>query len=152
MPSAPVAAAALWLSERQWERIVPVISRDPRHGGNSGADIRLFVEAVLYHIRTGTPWRDLPPAFGAWNSIYVRYMRWSDKQRWQRIFQALHDDADFRAAHLNDTVLEVHRRLADIGMRSSSRVLALVESQRPPAAAVGPRERCGVSTPELADG
>ena len=123
-----------WLSAQQWELIRPVLQRNPRNGGNAGGDHRLFVEAVLCHIRTGTPWRDLPPQFGAWNSIYIRYKRWNDKKIWQRIFQVLGHDADFRAAHLNDAVLALHRKSAEIGMHASSRVLALLESQLPPPA------------------
>jgi putative transposase len=129
--------ASTWLSAQQWQRIVPLIQRNPRHGGNAGGDNRLFVEAVLCHIRTGTSWRSLPAEFGAWNSIYIRYKRWSEKKVWQRIFQALADDADFRAVYLNDTVLELHRKSADAGMHASSRVLALLESQLAPPAPPG---------------
>lgn len=122
-----------WLNAQQWERIVPLIQRNPRHGGSAGGDNRLFVEAVLCHIRTGTPWRDLSPEFGAWNSIYIRYKRWNEKKVWHRIFQILGDDAGFRATYLNDTVLELHRKSAEVGMHASSRVLALLESQQQPA-------------------
>jgi len=99
-----------WLNTEQWERILPLVQRNPRHGGNAGGDNRLFVEAVLYHIRNGTPWRDLPPEFGSWNSIYIRYKRWNERKIWCQIFQALSDDADFRAVYLNDSVLELHRK------------------------------------------
>jgi len=121
-----------WLSTEQWQRILPLIQRNPRHGGNAGGDYRLFVEAVLCHIRTGMPWRDLPPEFGTWNSIYIRYKRWNERKIWHRIFQALGDDADFRAVYLNDSVLALHRKSAEIGMHASSRVLALLESQLAP--------------------
>ena len=62
----------------------------------------MFVEAVLWIARTGSPWRDLPAAFGKWNSIFVRFNRWSEGGVWQRIFAALADD-------------EVRRRLATDG-------------------------------------
>jgi len=42
----------------------------PEDPGRSGKDNRLFVEAVLWIIRTGSPWRDIPPSFGDWNSVY----------------------------------------------------------------------------------
>ena len=50
----------LVLSDRQWEWIAPHIIGDERTRGSSGRDNRLFVEAVLWIARTGSPWRDLP--------------------------------------------------------------------------------------------
>jgi len=142
MKDAHLEQVSTWLSTQQWQRIQPLIHRNPRHGGIAGGDHRMFVEAVLCHIRTGKPWRDLPPQFGAWNSIYIRYKRWNEKNIWHRIFQALADDADFRAAYLSDAVLDLHRKSAQISMNPSSRVLALLESQLAPAARDGhPAER-----------
>ncbi|MBP7003434.1 transposase, partial [Amaricoccus sp.] len=50
----------LVLSDRQLERIAPHIIGDERTRGSSGRDNRRFVEAVLWLVRTGAPWRDLP--------------------------------------------------------------------------------------------
>jgi transposase len=44
--------------------------------GSSGRDNRLFVVAVLWLVRTGVPWRDLPEDFGPWNSVFRRFSRW----------------------------------------------------------------------------
>jgi len=49
-------------------------SSDP---GRTGADNRLFIEALLWLARTGSPWRDLPAFFGNWNSVFVHFSRWS---------------------------------------------------------------------------
>ena len=63
--------------------------------GCSGADNRAFIEAVLWIARTGSPWRDLPGESGNWNSLYVRFARWSDKAVWQGIFAVLREAGDF---------------------------------------------------------
>jgi putative transposase len=55
----------------------------------------MFVEGVLWIVRTGSPWRDLPEAFGDWNSVFRRFSRWSLKGVWWRIFEAMSDDPDF---------------------------------------------------------
>ncbi|MBC8643089.1 transposase [Caballeronia sp. EK] len=42
--------------------------------GRRGADNRLFVEALLWIARTGSPWRDLPKEFGRWHTAYIRFL------------------------------------------------------------------------------
>ena len=49
----------------------------------------MLVEGVLWIVRTGSPWRDLPEVFGEWNSVFRRFSRWSDKGVWRRIFEAM---------------------------------------------------------------
>jgi putative transposase len=56
----------LILSDSQWDRIAPELSGKAGDPGSSGRDNRLFIEAVLWIARTGSPWRDLPEAFGKW--------------------------------------------------------------------------------------
>ena len=53
------------------------------------------MEGVLWIVRTGSPWRDLPEAFGDWNSVFRRFSRWSIKGVWWRIFEAMSDDPDW---------------------------------------------------------
>ncbi len=62
------------LRDDQWERLEQLGL--PGHSGHVGVtakDNRLFVEAVLYRLRAGIPWRDLPPHFGNWHRVYVRF-------------------------------------------------------------------------------
>ena len=54
----------LVLSDSAWERMAPLIIGRPDQKGSTGRDNRMFVEAVLWIVRTGSPWRDLPR--GVW--------------------------------------------------------------------------------------
>ena len=45
-------------------------------------DLRMTVEGMLYRMRTGCPWRDLPKAFGNWNKVYKRFNAWSATGKW----------------------------------------------------------------------
>lgn len=99
----------LILSDRQWERIAPHIIGDERTRGTSGRDNRLFVEAVLWLVRTGVPWRDLPGDFGPWNSVFRRFSRWSRKGVWMRIFEAMSDDPDFEYLIVDSTIVRAHQ-------------------------------------------
>src|SRR5438309_11797925 len=67
----------LVLSDAAWERMAPLIIGRPDQKGSTGSDNRMFVEGVLWIVRTGSPWRDLPAAFGEWNSVFRRFSRWS---------------------------------------------------------------------------
>ena len=102
----------LVLSDEQWKRIEKLCVGKPEDPGGTGADNRMFVEAVLWIARTGSPWRDLPGIFGKWNSVFVRFNRWSEGGVWQRIFAALADDLDFEYLILDSTIVRVHQHAA----------------------------------------
>lgn len=102
----------LILNDSQWARMAPHIIGDGRSRGTSGQDNRLFVEAVLWIVRTGAPWRDLPDAFGHWNSVFRRFSRWSAKGVWHRIFAAMAEDPDFEYLILDSTIVRAHQHAA----------------------------------------
>ncbi len=64
------------LSDAQWARIEQLVPGKSTDSGRSGADNRLFVDAVLWMARCCAPWRDLPPEFGKWYSVHSRFRRW----------------------------------------------------------------------------
>ena len=66
------------IDDRMWEKLRPLLPLKPQ-GGRPGNDDRLFIEAVCWILRTGAPWRDLPPAYGNWKTVYNRYSRWVHK-------------------------------------------------------------------------
>ena len=102
----------LMLSDGQWERMAAHVIGDERRRGSSGRDNRMFVEAVPWVVRTGSPWRGLPDAFGTWNSAFRRFSRWSAKGVWHRIFAAMSDDPDFEYLILDSTIVRAHQHAA----------------------------------------
>ena len=97
------------LSEAQWERIAPLLPGKEGDPGRSGEDNRLFFEAILWLVRAGAPWRDLPTTFGKWSSVWKRFRRWALKGAFERIFAALSEDPDFEYALIDGTIVKVHR-------------------------------------------
>jgi putative transposase len=95
----------LVLSDAAWERMAPLIIGRPDQKGSTGRDNRMFVEGVLWIVRTGSPWRDLPEVFGEWNSVFRRFSRWSHKGVWRRIFEAMSDDPDFEYLIVDSTII-----------------------------------------------
>jgi transposase len=64
------------LTDAQWAKMEPHCLGKAGDPGRTGGDGRLFLEAVLWIVRTGSPWRDLPAEFGNWNSVFTRFRYW----------------------------------------------------------------------------
>ena len=75
--------------------IEPLVPGTARDRGVTAKDTRLFLEAVLWRVRVGGPWRDLPPGFGGWNSVFRRFRRWAQRGVFQRLFEAVSGAPDF---------------------------------------------------------
>ena len=97
------------LSDAQWERVAPLVPGKPGDPGRNGGDNRGFLEAVLWIARTGSPWRDLHPDFGLWNSIFRRFRRWATKGVFESLFKELSGDPDFEYAMIDGTIVRVHQ-------------------------------------------
>src|SRR3954449_5899681 len=75
-----------------WEKIAPLLPGKASDPGATAKDNRLFLEAVLWRVRTGVPWRDLPSDFGHWNSVFQRFRRWVKGGVFARVFECLSDE------------------------------------------------------------
>ena len=100
------------LTDEQWERIAQLIPGKPGDPGRTGDNNRLFVDAIVWMARTGAPWRDIPPFFGEWNSVWQRFRRWAKAGVWERILAALADDPDFEAIIIDGTIIRAHQHAA----------------------------------------
>ena len=97
------------LTDAQWETMQPFCLGKATDPGRTGGDARLFVEAVLWIARTGSPWRDLPTSFGNWNTVFKRFRDWVKAGVFKRMFEAVSDDPDMEYAMVDATIVRVHR-------------------------------------------
>ena len=72
-----------------------------------------MVEAMVYILRTGCPWRDLPAQFGPWSSVYTRWSRWARSGLWGYILDVLAGDGEGSLRHLDSTHVKVHQDAAN---------------------------------------
>ena len=100
----------LVISDDVWDRIASHLPGKASDCGVTAADNRLFMESVLWRVRTGLPWRDLPVAFGNWNSAFRRFRRWSEKGVFEGLFEALSQEPDFEYALVDGTIVSVHQK------------------------------------------
>lgn len=97
------------LTDAQWAIMEPFCLGKATDPGQTGRDPRLFMEAVLWIVRTGAQWRELPDEFGKWNSVFKRFRRWVMADAFYSMFKALSSDADFEYVMMDGTIVKVHR-------------------------------------------
>jgi transposase len=101
------------LRDDQFARIEHLLPGRPGTvGRNSELGNRLFVDAVIWKFRVGTPWRDLPERFGGWCNTHERFSRWAVSGVWESLFKALADDPDNEYAMIDATIVRAHQHSA----------------------------------------
>ena len=96
--------ARLMLNDELWSKLRGIMRQ---HRIYDKPNLRMMVEAMLYRMRVGCPWRDLPADFGCWNSIYQQINRWSLKDKLIKIFKVLVQDPDLDGSSLMAVLCEL---------------------------------------------
>jgi transposase len=99
------------LNEAQWLRIEAMLPGKASDPGRT-ADNRLFVNGVLWVLRSGAHWHDLPERYGKWKSVHTRFSRWARAGVWERVFAALTKDRDNEYLMLDATLVRAHQQAA----------------------------------------
>lgn len=94
------------ISDHVWSLLEPHLPGKAGSWGGVAQDNRRFINAVFWILRTGAPWRDLPPDYGDWKNTHRRFCRWRDKGIWEGLLERLVDEPDYEWL----TGLSVHGR------------------------------------------
>jgi transposase len=101
------------LTDDEWARIEPLLPPERKSGpGRPARENRLMVNAMVWIVRSGAPWRDLPERFGPWQSVYTRFSRWSRKGVWQKVAACLHEDPDLENLSIDSSYVRAHQHSA----------------------------------------
>ena len=111
-----------YLTDARWALIASALPGKGGDPGRPGRDNRLFVEAVLWIVRTGSPWRKLAPQFGNWYTAYTRFNRWTLKNVWPEVFRRLAQDRDCKYFYENGLIMYAPLRRARPCLPRSRRV------------------------------
>ena len=95
------------LTDTQWERIQDLLPGKKGDPGRTAADNRLFVNAVLFVLKTGIPWEDLPERYGKRNTVWRRFDRWCAQGVWETLAKSL-GDPDLAELQLDSTTVKAH--------------------------------------------
>ena len=97
------------LSDRQWARIKDYLPAELGRACRPARDNRQMVNAILYIMRTGAPWRYLPKEYGPWQSVYTRYNRWTKAGIWKKALEELSKDREVKNLSIDSTYVKAHQ-------------------------------------------
>ena len=129
------------LTDEQWAELAPLLAPTKPKTGKPNHDHRTLVNGILWKLRTGAPWRDVPERYGPWSTVYSRFWRWQRAGRWDRLFEAVQRRADaggrldWTVHFVDGTVIRAHQHAA--GAKGGTR-----KPRRSGAARAGSRPRC----------
>jgi len=84
------------LNDQQWQRLKPLMPAQKPSVGRPSNDHRTIINGILWIVRTGAPWRDLPERYGAWETVSGRFYSWRKRGLWGRILQKVQQQAQAR--------------------------------------------------------
>lgn len=116
------------LTKEQWERIKPLLP--PEETGKRGRprkDNRTMLNGMLWIVRSGAQWRELPKAYGPWPSVYTRFAKWRDDGTLEAVFRTLSEDADMENLSVDSTRVKVYES-ANGGKKRRIKRLAVPEA------------------------
>ena len=119
------------LTEVQWRRVEPLLPTATKTGGRNAKPHRPMVEAMIWILRTGAPWRDLPRAYGPWHSVYTRFARWSHSGVLARLFEALARERDREGYLVDATIVRAHQDAAGAAKKGGPKRLGVRAEVRP---------------------
>lgn len=102
------------LTDGEWARLEPLLPSNEGKKGRPYNDHRRMLNGMLWVLRTGAPWRDMPERYGSWHTVYSRFWRWSQTGVFQQIEAALmaEEDAkgtiDWDSCAMDGTYIKVH--------------------------------------------
>lgn len=100
------------LSDEQWEYIKNLLPGKVSDPGRTARSNRNFVNGVLWVLRSGARWSDLPERYGKWKTVHKRFTRWAKSGVWEKVFESLLDDRDNDYMMLDSSLVKAHQQAA----------------------------------------
>jgi transposase len=96
------------IKDREWDIVEPHLPGRKGKWGKAAKDNRQFINGVLWILRTGAPWRDLPADYGGWKNTHRRFCRWRDKGIWEGLLEKIMCEPDYEWLMIDASHIKVH--------------------------------------------
>ena len=100
------------ISDNDWEHIKDTLPSENTGKGRPSKSNRVMLNGMLWKVKTGCPWRDLPERYGPWKTVYSRFRLWSKSDVFQKLFEFLSADADLQDVSIDSTSCKAHQHSA----------------------------------------
>ena len=100
------------ITDEKWELVRVHLPGQRGQWGGIAHDNRRFLNAVFWILRTGAPWRDLPPDYGNWKAAHERFRRWRNDGTWEKLLETLVEDPDFEWLIIDASHCKAHPHAA----------------------------------------
>ena len=113
------------LTDQQWQQLQPLLPPQKPTTGRPAKDHRTIINGILWVLRTGAPWRDLPERYGPWPTVASRFYRWRQDGRWERLLASVQQQSNIRGKvnwelhYVDGTIVRAHQHAA--GARGKTR-------------------------------
>lgn len=126
------------MTDAQWAVLEPLLPSGKKPGRPPEWTKRQLIDGIRWRVRAGTPWRDVPPAYGSWQAIYGLFRRWQRAGVWAAILARLQADADAAGlitwdVSVDSTIARAHQHAAGArkkGMRRPNHLVGWVSRSR----------------------
>ena len=141
------------LTNEAWAQIAPLLPENGRRGGRWRDHREVVVNGVLWRLRTGAPWRDLPEQrYGPWQTCYDRFSRWRSDGTWDRLLSDAQTKSDAVGevvwlVSVDSTIARAHPQHAGARRRPSKQDAKRGSRTHPEDEALG--RSCGGMTTKL---
>jgi transposase len=100
------------ISDKMWALLEPHLPSRKGTWARIARDNRAFINIVFWIMRTGAPWRDLPPDYGDWSNTHRRFIRWRDQGMWEKLLEVLIEEPDYEWLMIDASHCQVHPHAA----------------------------------------
>ncbi len=100
------------LTDEQYEQVKALLPGKVGDPGRHGRDNRQFLNGVLWVLRSGAHWHDLPERYGKWKTAHKRFSRWAEKGVWEKVFARLLKDPKNQYVMIDSTLVKAHQQAA----------------------------------------
>ena len=118
------------ITDATWALLEPHLPGRSGQWGGIGRNNRQFLNAVFWILRTGAPWRDLPPSYGDWKNTHRRFSRWRDSGAWEALLEQWIEAPDYEWLMIDASHIKVHPHAA--GARGGNEAMGLTKGGSTP--------------------